>query len=153
MHRACEEDWKGANHNLAGLVNTLGGKVLMSRLAFAARRVDGNCTHPKKMSISEREPSKRRRQNHILGVSLVILLMPNAYAVELPGDSAEGKRLHDANCMHNTGIYTRKDRLIQSLDALKERLSDCSHMANKEFSAIETQNIIKYLNDQFYQFR
>jgi hypothetical protein len=26
-------------------------------------------------------------------------------------------------------------------------------LANKEFSASETQNIIKYLNDQFYQFR
>jgi hypothetical protein len=26
-------------------------------------------------------------------------------------------------------------------------------MAKKEFSAIETQNIIRYLNDQFYQFR
>jgi hypothetical protein len=25
-------------------------------------------------------------------------------------------------------------------------------MANKEFSAIETQNLVKYLNDQFYQF-
>ena len=44
-------------------------------------------------------------------------------------------------------------RLVQSLDALKKRLRDCSHMAKKEFSAIETQNIIKYLNDQFYQFR
>jgi len=39
------------------------------------------------------------------------------------------------------------------LDALKKRLGDCSHMANKEFSASETQNIIKYLNYQFYQFR
>ena len=60
----------------------------------------------------------------ILGVSLLILLMPSAYAAELPGDSAEGKRLHDANCMacHDTGIYTRKDRLV-------------------------------YLNDQFYQCR
>ena len=54
---------------------------------------------------------------------------------------------------HDTGIYTRKDRLIKSLDALKERLGDCSHMAKKEFSASETQNIIKYLNDQFYHFR
>jgi hypothetical protein len=91
----------------------------------------------------------------ILGVSLLILLMPSAYAAALPGDSAEAKRLHDANCMgcHNTSIYTRKDLLVQSLDALKKRLGDCSHMANKEFSASETQNIIKYLNDQFYQFR
>ena len=91
----------------------------------------------------------------ILGVSLLILLMPSAYAAALPGDSAEGKRLHDANCMgcHDTGIYTRKDRLVGSLDALQKRLGDCSHMAKKEFSAIETQKIInKYLNDQFYQF-
>ena len=53
----------------------------------------------------------------ILGVSLLILLMPSAYAAALPGDSAEGKRLHDANCMgcHNTSIYTRKDRLIAVL--------------------------------------
>jgi hypothetical protein len=91
----------------------------------------------------------------ILGVSLVMLLTLSAYAAELPGDSADGKRLHDANCLgcHDPGIYTRKDRLIHSLDALKERLGDCSHMANKEFSASETQNVIKYLNDQFYQFR
>ena len=91
----------------------------------------------------------------ILGLSLLILLMPNAYASELPGDNAEGKRLYDANCMgcHDTGIHTRKDRIVQSLDALKKRLGDCSHMAGKEFSATETQNIIKYLNDQFYQFR
>ena len=91
----------------------------------------------------------------ILGVSALMLLIASAYAAELPGASADGKRLHDANCMgcHDTGIYTRKDRLIGSLDALQKRLSDCSHMAKKEFSAIETRNIIRYLNDQFYQFR
>ena len=91
----------------------------------------------------------------ILCVSLLILLMPSSAYAELPGDSADGKRLHDANCMgcHDTSIYTRMDHLIRSLDALKEQLGDCSHMAKKEFSAIEAQNIIKYLNDQFYQFR
>jgi hypothetical protein len=91
---------------------------------------------------------------NIVGASLFILLMPSAYAAELPGDSADGKRLYDANCMgcHDTSIHTRKDRIVQSLDALKKRLGDCSHMAGKEFSAIETENIIKYLNDQFYQF-
>jgi hypothetical protein len=84
----------------------------------------------------------------------MILLMPTAHAA-LPGDSADGKRLHDAKCMgcHDTGIYTRKDRIVRSLDALKQQFESCSHMAGKEFSAVETQNIIKYLNDQFYQFR
>ena len=87
----------------------------------------------------------------ILCVSLLILLMPSvACAAALPGDSAEGKRLHDANCMgcHDTGIYTRKDRR-SVLDALQKRLGDCSHIAKKEFSAIETQNIIKYRTISF----
>ena len=91
----------------------------------------------------------------ILGVSLLTLLMPSAYAASLPGDSADGKRLHDANCMgcHDTSVFTRKDRLVQSLDALKKQLASCSHMAKKEFSASETQDLLKYLNDQFYHFR
>ena len=90
----------------------------------------------------------------ILYASILVLLMPSAYAASLPGDSADGKRLYDANCMgcHDTGIHTRKDRLVQSLDALKKQVGNCTHAAKKEFSAIETQNILKYLNDQFYQF-
>jgi len=90
----------------------------------------------------------------VLYASLMILLTPSAHAA-LPGDSADGKRLHDANCMgcHDTGVYTRKDRAVQSLDALKQQLEGCSHLAKKEFSVTETQNIVKYLNDRFYHFR
>jgi hypothetical protein len=90
----------------------------------------------------------------ILCAALLVLLTPSAHAAALPGDSAAGKRLHDANCIgcHETGIYTRKDHLIRSLEALKTQLSDCSHAPNKQFSAAETQNIVKYLNDQFYKF-
>jgi hypothetical protein len=87
--------------------------------------------------------------------SLLILLMPSAYGASLPGDSANGKRLYDANCMgcHDTSVFTRKDRAVQSLDALKEQLISCSHMANADFSASEMQDLLKYLNDQFYEFR
>jgi len=90
-----------------------------------------------------------------LFVSLLVLFMPGAYAAPLPGDSANGKRLYDANCTgcHDTSVLTRKDRLVQSLDALKEQLVSCSHMANKEFSKTEMQDLLKYLNDQFYAFR
>ena len=87
--------------------------------------------------------------------SLLILLMPSAYAASLPGDSADGKRLYDANCTgcHDTSVLTRQDRLVQSLDALKKQLATCTHMAKKELSASETQDLLKYLNDQFYHFR
>ena len=91
----------------------------------------------------------------ILCVTLLILLMSRAYAAALPGDSADGKRLHDANCMgcHNSDIYARKNRIVQSLDALEKQLVSCSHMAKAEFSTNEMQDVLKYLNDQFYHFR
>ena len=89
----------------------------------------------------------------ILCVSLV-LLMPTAYAASTTGDSAHGKRLYDANCTgcHDTSVLTRKDRVIQSLDALKEQLGSCTHPANKEFSESEARDLLTYLNDQFYHF-
>jgi mono/diheme cytochrome c family protein len=90
----------------------------------------------------------------LLGPLAMILLIPGAYAA-LPGDSADGQRLHEANCMgcHNTSVYTRQNRQVRSLDALKQQLEGCGHVANKEFSAAETQNIIKYLNERFYHFQ
>ncbi len=73
----------------------------------------------------------------------------------LPGDSAQGKRLHDANCMgcHNTSVYTRKDRRIQSLDGLHQQLNDCSHAAKVKFVVEEQRSVVKYLNEQFYKFK
>ena len=91
----------------------------------------------------------------ILCRSLLILLMTTAYAASSPGDSADGKRLYDANCLgcHDTSVFTRRDRVVQSLDDLKRQLASCAHMAKKEFSESETQGLLKYLNDQFYHFR
>jgi hypothetical protein len=109
------------------------------------------------VELAVRWRAKRRRQTmkRILCAALLILLMPSAYAASLPGESAEGKRLYDANCMgcHDTSVLTRRDRLVQSLDALKTQLASCSHMAKREFTASETQDLLKYLNDQFYHFR
>jgi CxxC motif-containing protein (DUF1111 family) len=90
----------------------------------------------------------------ILCVWLLNLLVPFAYAASLPGDSANGKRLYEANCTgcHDTSVMTREDRAVQSLEALQEQLDNCAHMANAHFSESETQDILKYLNDEFYRF-
>jgi mono/diheme cytochrome c family protein len=90
----------------------------------------------------------------ILG-ALLMLLMPSAYAASLPGDTANGKRLYDANCVecHDSSVFTRKDRHVQSLDELKEQVANCTHMAKKQFSASETEDLLKYLNAEFYHFQ
>ncbi len=84
----------------------------------------------------------------------LLLLMPGAHAAMLSGDGAQGKRLFDVHCTgcHQTDIFTREDRKIQSLDALKEQLVACSRAAKADFSASEMQDLLKYLNDQFYHF-
>ena len=90
-----------------------------------------------------------------LCVSLLILPMSTASAASLPGDSANGMRLYNVNCMgcHDTSVLTRTDRVVQSLDELRKQLGGCAHMAKKEFSESETQDLLKYLNDEFYHFR
>ena len=84
---------------------------------------------------------------------LSILLAPAAHAA-LPGDSAEGERLVVANCTscHDTGVFTRADHKMMSLDALRRQLASCGHGAKKEFSAEQTDSIVKYLNERFYHF-
>ena len=88
----------------------------------------------------------------VLLLATVITLALGARA-QLPGNSAEGQRLLEANCTgcHDSSMYTRKDRSVRSLDGLRQQLESCSHMAGKHFSTIETQNLIKYLNDTFYR--
>lgn len=72
----------------------------------------------------------------------------------VPGDAAEGKRLHDASCTgcHDSSVYTRKDHRVLSLEGLGQQVENCTHMAQKEFKPAEKQDIVKYLNDQFYRF-
>ena len=84
---------------------------------------------------------------------LSMLLAPAAHAA-LPGDTAEGERLVVVNCTscHDTGVFSRADRKILSLGALKAQLASCGHGAKKEFSAAQTDSIVKYLNERFYHF-
>jgi hypothetical protein len=56
----------------------------------------------------------------ILCATLLILVMQSAYAASLPGDSTEGKRVHDANCMgcHDTtcGLSLNRTRRLAIVD-------------------------------------
>jgi cytochrome c553 len=84
----------------------------------------------------------------------LLVLLPAAARAALPGNAAEGKSLHDIYCTacHDTGVYTRKDRRVRSLDGLKRQLRSCERAAGADLSANEKQDLLKYLNERFYRF-
>lgn len=90
----------------------------------------------------------------VFSVALAALMMAKAYAA-VPGDGMEGQRLLQANCTgcHDSTAYTRSNRMIHSLDALKHQVEGCGHAAKKEFSPAEIQDLVKYLNDRYYHFQ
>lgn len=75
---------------------------------------------------------------------------------------AEGKKLHDNNCLqcHSAlmapneanEIYTRADRKITSLDGLAKRVSSCALAADANWTSEQRQQVVRYLADTYYHF-
>jgi hypothetical protein len=89
-----------------------------------------------------------------LAAAPLALLASGGYAAS-PAISADGKALHDANCKgcHDAAVYTRKGRTVRSFDELKLQLDSCGHGSGKELSPAQRQQIVNYLNEQFYKFQ
>lgn len=74
----------------------------------------------------------------------------------LPASASEavGKQLHDSHCQqcHDNSIYTRKNSIIHNLGELKDRVEFCESANNKNWSATQNDQVVKYLNSTFYKF-
>ena len=71
------------------------------------------------------------------------------------GDAAAGKKLHDAKCMgcHDTRQYTRQNRIVHTLGDLHSRVEFCDSASGANFTPDELENVVTYLNDNFYKFK
>jgi mono/diheme cytochrome c family protein len=91
------------------------------------------------------------------------LLLPSlAQAASLLlGDASSGKALHDKYCVSchaaNFGedgsrIYTRNNRRVQTVEGLSGQVSACAANLGFKLRRDELQDIVKYLNDEYYRF-
>ena len=73
----------------------------------------------------------------------------------LAADSANGKKLHDAKCTscHDTRQYTRKNRIIHTYEDLHARVEFCDGASDAGFSFDDIDDVVNYLNDEFYKFK
>jgi mono/diheme cytochrome c family protein len=74
----------------------------------------------------------------------------------------EGKRLHDKLCVSchvkryggdGSGMYTRANRMIQSREALGQRVATCNAMINAGLFPEDEENIAAYLAKKYYKFK
>ena len=70
-------------------------------------------------------------------------------------DANHGKSLQQENCMscHDDTIYTREDRRVSSMDALRSQVQRCDANLNLQWFPEDVDAVIEYLNTSFYQFK
>jgi len=88
------------------------------------------------------------------------------FALPLPAaasaDLAAGQKLHDENCRachikrwggDGSAAYTRPERHIRDLAALRQRVAVCSAQSGAKFFPEDEENVAAYLAQRYYQFK
>lgn len=75
--------------------------------------------------------------------------------------ASQGSELHAEQCIdcharmtggEGTVLYQRDDSLIHSIDELTARVSHCAAGANSDWDEKQIEAVVKYLNENFYNF-
>jgi hypothetical protein len=70
-------------------------------------------------------------------------------------DIDHGKSLQQQNCMrcHDDSMYTREERRVTTLDALKHQVQRCETNLNLTWFPEDVDAVTEYLNTTFYKFK
>ena len=100
----------------------------------------------------------------VISLSLLALVMASVaacntekkpeQATTADANAHPGKAIHDANCIscHDTGKYTRADRLISDFNQLSARVRVCDANLGAKLSDKDLSSVTDYLNESFYKF-
>jgi mono/diheme cytochrome c family protein len=79
----------------------------------------------------------------------------NAQAALLPGDAAQGKAVHDKQCVacHDSSVYTRANRRVKSPEALIGQVNNCVRQTGAKLDRDQVNGLVKYLDESFYKFK
>lgn len=83
----------------------------------------------------------------------VLLLVLAGCQAPPAGDPARGEVLH-GSCLqcHGTEAYVPPQRRVQSMDALRKETVRWADMYNPAFTPGEIEDLVAYLNREFYRF-
>lgn len=87
--------------------------------------------------------------------ALLLPLVAGADVASAAGNAANGAKLHAAYCTrcHDSSVYTRKSRGVNSLDQLIGQVESCNHLLQKPLSPAQLKDLVAYLNETYYRFK
>lgn len=70
-------------------------------------------------------------------------------------DLKAGQALYETNCLkcHDSGIFTRPDHKVKSLDGLRKQVQRCELSLGLTWFDDQRENVVQYLNSNFYKFK
>lgn len=85
--------------------------------------------------------------------SLAVVLVLWSCSPQKAGDPAKGEKLHDS-CLqcHGTEVYMPPQRKVASLAALRQETQRWADMYNPKLSETEVEDLVAFLNRDFYKF-
>ena len=86
-------------------------------------------------------------------LALAGALLAAGPAAQAAGDAAQGEKLH-ASCLscHGTEVYVPPKRKVKTLAALRKETVRWGDHYNPAFSKAEIEDLVAYLNRDFYKF-
>lgn len=89
-----------------------------------------------------------------LFVAVAFSLAP-AWAADRVPNVPHGKALVAKKCMtcHDNRQYTRPNRIIHTYEDLHARVEFCDTASNANFSFDDIDDVVEYLNTDFYKFK
>lgn len=94
----------------------------------------------------------------VLGLGICLSCITNAHAADLK----LGKQLVEENCIKchadavggdGSGIYTRKNHVVDSLAALRKQVHRCKTSLGVSWPADQINDVVAYLNKTYYKFK
>jgi hypothetical protein len=91
----------------------------------------------------------------LLSLTLVCSLLPLRM---VSADTTDGQALHKESCIEchmmpdHTAVYTRENRIVDSLHRLGGQVSACTQALNISWFPEEEKAVVDYLNATYYQF-
>ncbi len=75
--------------------------------------------------------------------------------ISFAADLEEGQSMYDEDCTkcHDSSVFTRKDRKINDIEALKKQVHRCVATQGYSWFDEDEENVVAYLSETFYKFK